>query len=128
MVEPEEDVAAEVAEEAVEAEGSEELVTVVIEEMGKIKVSQARVKVRVKGIMGTPGTRRPGTPTCPHSNPVFAIGPMGSLLIFVWSQGPVPGSSTGCQSPTINEIPTSSITSMTMKILKIYSIRLHFPK
>ena len=131
MAEPEaaeEDVAAEVAEEAVEAEGSEELVTVVVEEMGKIKVSQARVKVRVKEIMGTPGTRRPGTPTCPHSSPVSAIGPMGNLLIFVWSRGPVPGSSIGCQNLIINEILTSSTTRKTTKILEIHSIRLHFQK
>ena len=120
MAEPEaaeEDVAAEVAEEAVEAEGSEELVTVVIEEMGKIKVSQARVKVRVKGIMGTPGTRRPGTPTCPHSSPVSAIGPMGNLLIFVWSRQPAPGRIILFQSQIIR---LEKLTSSALKKYKSF--------
>ena len=123
-----EEAGAVVEAEEVEDKDREEPGTVVVEVMGKIKVSQARVKVRIKGIMVIPDTRRPGTPTCRLSSPVSAIGPMGNLLIFVWSRGPVPGSSIGCQNLIINEILTSSITRKTTKILKIHSIRLHFQK
>ena len=111
-----------------EVEDREEPGTVVVEVMGKIKVSQARVRIKIKEIMVIPDTRRPGTPTCRRSSPVSAIGPMGNLLIFVWNQGPVPGSSIGCQNLIINEILTSSTTRKTTKILEIHSIRLHFQK
>ena len=124
------DEASAVAEVVVEAEeAKEDPETVVVEEVGKIRVkirAKVRTKVKVKvRVVATQGTRPRGMQTYPHSSPASAIGPMGSLHIFVWSLGPAPGNSTGFQNPIINEISTSSITSKITKNLKIHYIRLH---
>ena len=127
------DEASAVAEVVVEAEEAKEgPETVVVEEVGKIRVkirAKVRTKVKVKvRVVATQGTRPRGMWTCPRLSPAFAIGPMGNPHIFVWSRVPAPGNSTGFQNPITNEIPTSSIISKTTKILKIYYIRLHFQK
>ena len=127
------DEASAVAEVVVEAEeAKEDPETVVVEEVGKIRVkirAKVRTKVKVKvRVVATQGTRPRGMRTCPRLSPAFAIGPMGNPHIFVWSRVPAPGNSTGFQNPITNEIPTSSIISKTTKILKIYYIRLHFQK
>ena len=109
---------AEAAEEVVVDAVSEELETIV-KEMVKIKVRQAKVKVRVRGMV-TPGTRRPGTPTCPHLSPVFAIGPMGNPLIFVWNQGHVPGRTSLSPSPTNEALTRSTIDKTTRSFMTCY--------
>ena len=67
----------------------------------------------------TPDTRLPDMLTCLPSRPVAATGPSGSPRTSVWSRAPVPGRTTGPQSPTI-EVPTSS-TKMKIRLNRQYT-------
>ena len=53
-----------------------------------------------------------------HLSHVFAIGPSGKVLIFVWNLPPAPGKIFLCQNLT-NETLTSSTTDKTTKIFMI---------
>ena len=84
---------------------------VVVEEIVKISPTLTPVPevAQQEVVQGhTPVTRPPGMLTCPRSSPVSAIGPMGSLLTFVLSHGPAPGSSSTPRHLTTNEGLTSS--------------------
>ena len=84
---------------------------VVVEEIVKISPTLTPVPevAQQEAVQGhTPATRPPGMLTCPRSRPVSAIGPTGSLLIFVLNPGPAPGSSSTPRHLTTNEGLTSS--------------------
>ena len=84
---------------------------VVVEEIVKISPTLTPVPevAQQEVVQGhTPATRPPGMLTCPHSRPVSAIGPTGSLLISVLNPGPAPGSSSTPRHLTTNEGLTSS--------------------
>ena len=105
--------AAKIVDSLVEVDSPE---TVAVEAVVKIKVSQARVRIKVKALGDTPGTRHPGTRTCLHSSPASGTGPMGNRHIFVWNPDPVHGRIFGSLSQTINEIQISSDASKMLKI------------
>ena len=83
-------------------------------------VAEARIMVGVKAKTPTPGTRPKDMLTSLPLKPVIAIGPSGSQLISVWSQGPARGKMCGYPSPT-NETGTSPnlVTNLTTNSSKL---------
>ena len=114
-------VPVEVAEEMVE---EAEVKIVVIKVRGQDRAVEAELRVPTQG---TPDTRWPGMLTCPHLRPASVTGNSESQLIFVWSQVPVPGRTTGSRRPTIDSL-TSSRTSLTMNFYILLYIKIKFKK
>ena len=96
-------------------------VRVVPEEAGdKVEVKEEE-ETMVKGEQGViQGTRPKDMLTSLPLKPVIAIGPSGSQLISVWSQGPARGKMCGYPSPT-NETGTSPnlVTNLTTNSSKL---------